>query len=491
MADDELTPQQWLARLRHQHDQERPVLERLDEHYEGEQPLSYMAPELVDELSDRIRQVIVAWPQLVVDSAEERLDVEGFRNGEAEADEDLEAIWQANDMDAGSQKAHLDALVMRRAYAIVGANEDDDSMPLITVESPLEVAHHRCPRTRRILAAAKWWTEGEGSDRVDHATLYLPDVTSWWVKDGGDWKPSPKDAPDEHGLGVVPVEPIVNRPRLRPRKGCEEGVSDLSAVIPLSDAACKIMTDMMVAAEYHAVPRRVALGFDEADFVDENGNPVGAFARAIGRVWATEKTRQDGADVLQFPETNLSNFHDTIKLLASVTAAVSGLTPQMLGLTTDQPASADAIRAAEARLVKRVERKQKAFGGSWARVMRLALLIRDGQLDPRAARLQTIWADAATPTVAQRADAAVKLHQAAIVPLRQTREDLGYSPPQIERMEEEDERDAALALGLAPAPKRPAAGPGGVPGMEDGMGDPGDAGDTQDSQSMGGAPAAD
>jgi hypothetical protein len=263
---------------------------------------------------------------------------------------------------------------------------------------------------------------------------------------------------------VVPVEPIVNRPRLRAgtAAGGVEGTSDLVPVIPLSDAACKIATDMMVAAEFHAMPRRWALGFAPEDFRDANGNPVSAFARTAGRIWATERTSKEGAEVGQFPESGLSNFHETMRLLGQLIASVSGLPPHYLGLATDNPASADAIRSGEARLVKRAERKQRAFGGSWERAMRLALLWRDGKVPDGAERMETIWRDAATPTVGMRADAAVKLHSEGIVPTRQTREDLGYSATQIERMEYEDERAAARAFGLTPPDKpgpTPAPGP--------------------------------
>src|SRR5919108_1826804 len=112
---------EWLTHLIRCHDREKGALQELDAYYEGTQPLSYMAPELVVELNDRIRQVVINWPRLVVDSLEERLDVEGFRlAGEAEADGRLWEWWQANDLDEESQLGHLDALTMRRAFVIVG-----------------------------------------------------------------------------------------------------------------------------------------------------------------------------------------------------------------------------------------------------------------------------------------------------------------------------------------------------------------------------------
>ncbi|HEY9412224.1 MAG TPA: phage portal protein [Jiangellaceae bacterium] len=455
---------EWLKHLIKCHDRELKDLRRLDEYYEGEQPLSYMAPELIQELDERVRQVVIEWPRLVVDSVEERLDVEGFRFGrQADADAELWRIWQANDLDEQSQQAHVDALVMKRSYVIVGVNEDDEKTPIITVESPLEVHAEYDPRTRKVAAAVKRWCEEDEAQKIDHATLYLPNTTVWYLKDDkGVWHEDPDNPRDDHDLGEVCVEPIVNRPRLK-RPG---GVSELKPVISLSDAACKIATDMMISGEFHAIPRRYAIGVGPEDFEDEQGRPVSALKRIAGRIWAIAKNKKDdGVELGQFPEASLSNFHETLKLLAMLVASLAGLPSRFLGHATDNPASADAIRSDESRLVKRAERKQRAWGGSWERVMRLALLIRDGEVPDDARSLETLWRDAATPTVAQKADAAMKLHTAKIVPLRQTREDLGYTQAQIDRMEDEDEKAAEnaftrvmsgdLAALTGPKPPRP------------------------------------
>ena len=469
----ERTELEWLKHLIACHDTEKRELERLNSYYEGRQPLSYMAPELQRELEEQVRQVVVNWPRLVVDSIEERLDVEGFRfPGEAEADAELWRIWQANDLDEQSQQGHLDALVMRRAYVVVGSNDGDEATPIVTVESALDVYAEHDPRTRRVAAAVKRWMEGDGASRVEHATLYLPDATVWFVKDNGNWVEDAAFPRDDHAMGVVPVEVLANRPRLK----CADGSSELADVIPLSDAACKIATDMMVSAEYHATPRRVAFGFGEEDFVDEQGRKLSAFSRIIGRMWATEKTTQEGADVKQFPEANLANFHSTLEQLAKLVASLSGLPPHFLGQSTANPASADAIRSSEARLVKRAERKQRSWGGAWERVMRLVIRVRDGEWNDDARALETIWRDASTPTVAQSADAAVKKFQTKIVPLRQTREDLGYTQAQITRMEEQDEEAAKAVMQrvaggdvlplFGPKPDSTPTGPGPEPAPE-------------------------
>nr|WP_246015665.1 phage portal protein [Kutzneria buriramensis] len=451
----ELADMQWVTRLARLHNAQLPGLETLDAYYEGEQSLSYMHPELLRRLDTRVRQVVIAWPELVVDSLDERLDVTGFRmGGEEEADRDLWQIWQANRLDLFSQQAHVDALALGRAFAIVGTNENDPTTPLVTVESPLEVHAELDPRTRTVRAALKRWRDEDTEDPgLGYATLYLPNRTVWYTSDngGGTWEETDRD---EHGLGQVPVVPIINRPRTRRRlnRPARLGRSELASVLPLSDAACKIATDMMISAEFHAMPRRYALGFDKDDFVDASGRALTPWEAVAGVLWASPKSpKEDGVSVGQFPEASLSNFHDTLNALAKLVASVSGLPPHYLGFSTENPASADAIRSSEARHIKRAERRHGWFGDGWEQVARLVLLVRDGRIPPEALRLETMWMDPATPTFAAQADGVVKLYSAdKLLPRRAARRALGYSDTQIRDMEAEDTEAYNRILGDEP-----------------------------------------
>lgn len=463
----ELTPEQWLQRLLHLHQQELPVLEALNAYYEGRQPLQYMHPELLAELGEQMRQVVINWPRLVVDAVEERLDVTGFRLPDAESgDKEMWRVWKANNMAGQSQQAHVDSLVMRRSFVFVGANRDDADTPLITAESPLQVCADYDPATRAERAVVKRYNDTDpltGSIRDQYATLYLPDATYHYeFKGPTGWKVV---AQDDHQLGAVPVVTLANRGRLL----APGGVSELADVLPISDAACKIATDMMVGAEFHAMPRRWALGFDQEDFTDADGKPVSVWSRLAGRIWATAKNKKDdGVEVGQFPEAQLANFHSTIELLARIASALAALPPNYMGLSADDAASDAAIRSREARLVKRAERKCGSLGDGYERVQRLVRRFQTGDWDPALMQMETLWADPATPTYAQKADAVTKLHAAGILPTEQAWEDLGYSSAQQARMRQmqSDALDRALGGDLAalvgpkpPAPEDPAPAP--------------------------------
>lgn len=407
-----------------------PGLDRVDAYFEGKQPMQYMAKAMQAEIGDRVSQLVLNWLRFGAEAYENRLDIEGFRyRGSSSSDDELWRIWQANGLDEQAQQAHLDALVLGRSYVIVGSDADGPD-PIVTVESPFQVFAERDPRTRRVTAAIKRWQEGEGKDAIQRATLYLPDSTESfafskaWLSTG---------AADVHELGAVPVVPLVNRPRiLRP-----DGLSEFQDVIPVADAANKMATDMMVSAEYHAMPRRWAVGLKADDFVDKDGNAISAWSRDTGTLWGSEN---DQAKFGQFQEADLSVFHNSIKLLAQLASQMLALPPHYLSFVGDNPASADAIRSSETQLVKRVERKHTYFGGSWEDVQRLVLRFKNGKWDEAAKTLEAVWRDPSTPTVAQMADATVKKVQTGIVPIEQARIDLGYTQAQRDNMSEMDAR---------------------------------------------------
>lgn len=414
-------------------------LKSLDAYYNGEQHLEQLGLAVPEDL--REFTTIVGWPGTHVDSIEERLDVVGFRlSGAGKADEEFTRVWQANDLDDESQMAHTDALVFRRGYVCVGTNEDDENTPLVTIESPLQLTHEWSNRERRVTAAARFYEDDSGPTKQRRATLYLPDSTipltaakSGWVED--------EQGRDDHELGTVPVEPLVNRKR----SGDRYGRTEIGRIIKLTDAAARALTNAQVATEVMALPQRWAAGMTEADFKDpETGQMLTAWEAYFGAVWST---KNGAAKFGQFTAADLANFVNIVEHYAKLVAGLTGLPMRYLGQLSDNPPSADGIRADESRLVLTCERKQRAFGGSWERVMRLVRLFQEGEVDPKLVQLETLWRDPATPTRAQAADATVKLFSTTppIITLPQARRDLGYTGEQIKLMEEDDARAAAAA----------------------------------------------
>jgi len=419
-------------------------LRKLEAYLDGRQAMQYLTNAMRDHFKEELRQLVLNFPQLITDAHNDRLDVEGFRfPGESSGNESLWAVWQANNMDEQSVMAHNDTLALSRAAVIVGPNPDPTGEPIISVESPFDVAWIREPATRRAIQAQKCWVEADGSE---WRTLYDLHQTRVVTRTPEGWRVTKTL---DHDLGRLPLVPLINRPRIK----CPDGRSEFADVLGLADAANKIATDMMTSAEYHAMPRRWAFGLKKSDFKDKSGkeNPWSFIA---GRLWANENK---DVKVGQFPESDLANFHNTIKLLARLVAQMTALPTDYLSFDSVNPPSADALRSSESRLVKRVERRQVSFGGSWEEVSRVALQMKTGRLPEGAMRLETVWRDPSTPTIAQKYDAIVKAVTTRgadgrpLVPTEQGRIDLGYTPAQRQEMRQMEDDAIASDPDLAAA----------------------------------------
>ena len=415
-------------------------LQWYDAYYEGEQPLQYMSDAMAAEVSGILSAVVLNWCRLGADMYANRLRIDGFRYaGAEENDAQLWEVVQANGLDRYFQHAFLESMALSRSYMIVGAADEKGQPPIVTVESPFQVTAVRDPRTRKVREAVKIWQDITGQA---FATLYQPNRTVPLKSDGSKWVLASEI--DNHNLGMVPVVPFVNRPRiLRPN-----GVSEFHDVIPVVDAAIKAATDMMVSAEYHAMPRRWVFGMKKGDFKDGNGNPVSMWSAIAGRIWSHEN---ENIKAGQFPEAALSNFHDTIKLLARSVSHILAA-PDALTFDTVNPPSADSLGALSNERDMRVRAKQVEFGESAEDVMRLVLRFKTGSWDDRATSIETVWADPSSMTFAQRADGITKLLVAkdgqgrSVLTVEQARMDLGYGAIARQRMADQDSAAQRAAL---------------------------------------------
>lgn len=396
-------------------------LSTLDAYYRGEQPLTFLSPEARTALGNRLHTVSVNVPRLVVSSLVERLRIVGLTR-DGVPDPALWAVWTGNDLDELAPVAHREALTLGSAYVIVWAGA---SGPSISVESPHQVIVARDPATRETTAALKRWDVDGG--RGQHAVTYTPDAITRYATDAtgapaesGAWRVVERIA---NPLGVVPVVELRNAERL-----LDEGTSAFADVIALTDALVKISTDMLVTSEFFARPRRWATGVEIP--VDAAGDPVNPFASEADRTWISEAPESKFG---QFAATDLAAYDAAVRVLMQQISAVSALPGHYLGIVASNPSSADAIRSAEAALTARAESKQRRFGRAWERVAALAVAVQTGA-DPAGLALGVAWADPATRSVAQDADAAVKLVQAGILPPSEALRRLGYSDDEILRI---------------------------------------------------------
>lgn len=395
-------------------------------------------------------RTVAGWCGTVVDVLEERLDWLGWGTTDGDDTLGLREVYDANELDVDSGMAHLDSLIFGLSFATVGSGADGEPSPLITTQSPLTLTGDWSRRQRRLVSAVA----GEFKDGTAiAATLYLPEETVYVRASGGVWVVEDRD---QHGLGRVPVVLVPNRVRGSRQVGRSEITK---AVRYYADAAARTLLGLEVNREFYNAPQRIGLNVDDSMFQDAAGNPVSPWTSIMGRVWNVPPNDDGGAppDVKQFPPASPAPYIDQVKGYATLLAAEAGIPPTYLGFQTDNPASADAIRAGEARLVKRAERRQASFGRAWREVGRLALLVRDGSVpEDYDSRVSVRWRDAATPTRAASADEASKLIGAGVLPPDSTvtYDRVGLSPSEQEIVKVDKRRAAGRAVVAAALTKQ-------------------------------------
>jgi hypothetical protein len=373
----------------------------------------------------------------------QRLQVTGFRSRPGQVmDDALWRLWQAQAMDEQSRLAQTDCLTYGRAYFL--AWTDAAGRPVVSAEPPLQMTVARDPMTRRVMSVLKRWMDDKG---YLHALVITDEEVVEWAtrqKQPADVIVGTIELPfitdqltevrrEINPLGVVPVVPLVNRPRLDNL----DGTSELADVKQPISALGKIMSDFMLASEYAASPRRWATGIlpsgvnsAQMDDVKTRVREEWEKAHASKFILASGAEARFGA----FPVADLANYGVGVEILLGEIATLSGLPTHYVLHSTANPTSADAIRTAESRLTARAIERQQWWSGPYEDLMRLVVLIRDGQPDASLDDLETVWSDPEPATIAQTADAQAKLFGAGIVDRRAALEALGFSPLDIERI---------------------------------------------------------
>ncbi|MCA2254814.1 phage portal protein [Mycobacterium intracellulare] len=415
----------------------------LDRYASGRQKLAYLSPEARIALP-ALNRIVSNIPGLAVTSLAERLRVTGFKGVDVWAD------WLANDLDQTSTVLHREALTFGDSYVICWARPDGS--PLVTVESPQQVTAIRDPATREIASAVKRWR----TKTETHAMVYLADRIEHWRARTAGAATSAFELVEviEHHLETVPVVGFSNQLRIL---GC--GHSELDDLIPLVDGLNATLAGLAVAQEFTARPRRWATGIelvevpkldaDDNPILDGDGQPVTETVNPIPEGNRAMLSENDQAKFGQLPGADLAGYEAACRIWLQQIMAVSALPAHMVGITTENPSSSEAIRASESALTARAEQRQAIFGRSWEQVARLMVAIRDGaRVDSVTVNVQ--WRDPSSTSVAAEADAVTKLVQAGILSKSGALRRLGYSEDEIVRESasraNEEENESAMGI---------------------------------------------
>lgn len=443
------TPGWWLKQLEAKIQARTPRYRELTRYDIGNHPLP--------EGDERCRTMFQAfqrkarsnYSKLVIEALLERLKIVGFRTGADSTDEaDRKAwrIWQANRMDARAPLVHRSMLVNSHAYVMVGKSKDPARGPIITPESPRQVAVETDPLDQlTTLAGAKIYQD----KRLDAtcAVVGLPDYVWTFIKpSSGTWSVKDKQP---NTAGVVPFVEFVNCPQLDHaendqygtnqyvRGAIGHGMSELCGVLDIQDRINDTILNRLVIAKVQAYRQRWVKGIKTED---ENGEPLDLpFIPGVDMLWAVEDVDAQFGD---FQVTDLGPIMKAVEADIRDLAAISRTPPHYL-LNDIVNASGDTLKQAETGLAMKGWERIVTTSDSWERVMAIAGLYAgyEALTEPDT---EVIWRDPETRTRAELADASVK-EAAAGVTWRFRMERLGFSPQQIDRMDAERQAEQLMA----------------------------------------------
>jgi len=399
----------------------RSTYEKLWRYYEGDQPLVYSTERLQAVFSRIDTHFSQNWCAVVIDAILDRLLLERFDVGDnQQVTETLNTLWQQTGMDLDDYDAHLAMLVTGEAFVIVWPDADGAVQAYYNDPRLCHVVYDP-ENPRNAMFAGKWWVGQEGNLLL---TLYYPDrleyyasrqksdqVTSAAALKQTDVQPNP--------YGAIPVFHL--------RRERRKTLSELANVIPSQDAINKLMSDMMVAAEFGAFRQRYVIA--NAD--------VGRLKNAPNEIWAVPAGDGIGqaTQVGEFSQTELTNYLTAMDKLASAIAAITR-TPKHYFVNQGGDPSGEALVAMEAPLNKKATMYAERVTPVWREAA--AFLLRVSGVTVERGTITPVFA--AVETIQPRMEADITLtNTQAGIPLRVSLSRQGWNDQELAEL------DAALS----------------------------------------------
>ena len=386
----------------------------------------------------RIRwlETVVGWPGTAVDSLEERLDFLGWDSPASSA---LEQVYEQNALDVESSMAHIDALMYGVSFIRVGKGERGEPDVLITAESPKTTTGEWSRRKRKLEIGLSLAADPMGGDLLQGTLMTEESMYELYRRSpDSPWTVVRRyDTP----FRQVPMVLIANRPSASAPGGRSEITKPVRGY---TDMAARTLKGMEIHREFYQAPQRYILGVSEEEMEQSKDDPNAGWQAIMGRLLTFTRDEEGMLpEVGTFQPASPQPYLEQVKGIAQLLAAELGIPTSYLGFHTENPSSADAIRQAEARHVKRAERRQSNFSRPWNDVGRLSL----AYMGEDESELHASWRDAGTPTRAAAADEAVKLIGAGVLQPQSkiTYDRIGLTPREQKYLERENRRLAGRA----------------------------------------------
>ena len=298
---------------------------------------------------------VLGWCGKAVDSLADRLVFREFANDNF----DINRIFKMNNPDTLFDSAVLSALISSCCFVYI--SPDEDGFPRLQVIDGGNATGIIDPITG-LLSEGYAILEKTDSGKAKLEAYFLPGVTQYFES-------GKLIREDVYNVAYPLLVPIIHRPdAVR-----EFGRSRISrASMSIVGSAIRTLKRSEISAEFYSFPQKYVTG------LAQDAEPMEKWKAAMSAMMAFTKDEDGDAPKLgQFSQQSMAPHLEHLKMLASLFAGENGLTMDDLGFATDNPSSAEAIKASHENLRLMARKAQRTFGSGFLNVGYLAACLRD------------------------------------------------------------------------------------------------------------------
>lgn len=306
------------------------------------------------DIRQRYRSCL-GWCTKAVDALADRLVFKEFANDNFELNE----IFNLNNPDIFFDSAILSALIASCAFVYISMG--DEGYPRLQVIEASNATGILDPITG-LLKEGYAVLDRDNKGKPSLEAHFLCDRTDFYNgNDLVDTRSNPADVPL--------LVPIIHRPdAVRPF-----GRSRITrACMYYQGHAKRTLERADITAEFYSFPQKYIVG------LSQTAEPMDKWKATISSMLQFTKDEDGDAPKLgQFTSTSMSPFTEQLKTIASSFAGETGLTLDDLGFVTDNPSSAEAIKASHETLRVTARKAQRCFGSGFLNVGYVARCLAD------------------------------------------------------------------------------------------------------------------
>ena len=344
----------------------------------------------------RLWSTSLGWCAKAVDSLADRLVFREFENDNF----DMNGIFSMNNPDVLFDSAMTSALISSCCFLYISLGEDD--FPRIQVIDGGNATGIMDPITGLLTEGYAVLQRDDNDEPVVEAYFTEGNTTIY--------RKGEKAGDVIENVAPAPLlVPIVHRPDAKR----VFGHSRISrACMGIVSSAMRTVKRSEISAEFYSYPQKYAIG------LSQDAEPMDKWKATVSSFMQFTKDEEGDVPTLgQFQQQSMSPHTDHLRMLAALFAGETGLTLDDLGFATENPSSAEAIKASHETLRLAARKAQRTFGSGLLNAGYLAACIRDNYAYFRNQVYLTkpVWEPIFEPDAAMLSligDGAIKINQA-------------------------------------------------------------------------------